>query len=230
METKNSVRLISLLFLAVSVADAFAPPDLHPWLKATLMPLLAAMLMFAGNAVPQRGWILAALFCSWMGDVLLLFEQKDAMFFIAGLSAFLLAHLLYIRYFLKVPGNSPSLLRLHPWMGALVVAYGVSLMNILWPRLGDMKLPVALYAVVICTMMICSLHAYTRSGQPSGTLYVSGALLFALSDSLLAINKFYAPFSHAGAAIMLTYCAAQYCIISGVIRMRPNIPAAGDVS
>ena len=230
METKNAVRAFSLLFLAASVADAFAPPAFHPWLKGSLMPLLAVLLLSSGKSVPQRGLILGALFCAWSGDILLLFEQKSPMFFITGLSAFLMAHLLYIRYFLKVPGNTPSLLRVHPWIGALVAAYGVSLLNILWPRLGDMKLPVAVYAVVICTMIICSLHAYTRSGKPAGSLFILGALLFALSDSLLAINKFYAPFQNAGAAIMLTYCAAQFCIISGVIRMRTNTPAAGGVS
>lgn len=230
MATNKNALIIGCLFLATSVADAFASPGLHPWLKSMLMPLLIALLISAGRSVHQRGIVLAALVFAWMGDVLLLFEQKDPLFFIAGLSAFLLAHVMYILFFLKLPASGRSLLREHTWLAALVAGYGVSLLNILWPGLGEMKIPVGLYAAVICTMIICSLHAYNRINSPSNRLLVSGALLFALSDSLLAIHKFLKPFPYAGAAIMLSYCAAQFCIVSGVIRVRLSIPAAGDGS
>jgi uncharacterized membrane protein YhhN len=45
-----------------------------------------------------------------------------------------------------------------------------------------------------------------------------GASFFVISDSLLAINKFYQPFAHAGILIMLTYCTAQYFIVQGFIK------------
>ncbi|MBL0146409.1 MAG: hypothetical protein IPP48_12355 [Chitinophagaceae bacterium] len=41
--------------------------------------------------------------------------------------------------------------------------------------------------------------------------------MFILSDSLLAINKFYHSFAFAGVQIMATYCIAQYCIVRGFI-------------
>ena len=47
---------------------------------------------------------------------------------------------------------------------------------------------------------------------------VIGSFLFIISDSLLAINKFYQPFGYAGIAIMLSYGIAQLLITLGAVR------------
>jgi hypothetical protein len=39
-----------------------------------------------------------------------------------------------------------------------------------------------------------------------------------MSDSILAINKFYQPFEAAGVLIMLTYGLAQFFIVQGAIK------------
>lgn len=44
-----------------------------------------------------------------------------------------------------------------------------------------------------------------------------GALLFVLSDTVLAINKFYQPFELSGLVIMLAYGFAQLLIVTGAI-------------
>ncbi len=232
MPLTPTVTRLSLLFAALSLADTFAPPGPHLWLKPLLIPVLAALL-YAGRRFP--GGVLPvyiALFCSWVGDVLLLFESQHPLFFIAGLSAFLLAHIHYIRWFLRLPRHERSLLRHQPWMAALAVAYGISLVRFLWPGLGEMKLPVSLYTVVICGMVISSLLAYNRVPRRAGRLLVTGAMLFTVSDSLLALDKFHQPFTGAGAAIMLTYCAAQWCIVYGALCSGEPLsnPAAGDES
>ena len=41
--------------------------------------------------------------------------------------------------------------------------------------------------------------------------------MFMLSDSLLAINKFYQPLAYAGVLVIITYMAALYFIVQGVI-------------
>ncbi|MET0393775.1 MAG: lysoplasmalogenase family protein, partial [Chitinophagaceae bacterium] len=56
-------------------------------------------------ASPRSGlnkWIVAALFFSWAGDILLLFQEKNSLFFLLGLAAFLLAHIFYIVFFQRV--------------------------------------------------------------------------------------------------------------------------------
>jgi uncharacterized membrane protein YhhN len=88
----------------------------------------------------------------------------------------------------------------------------------LYPHLGDLKIPVMVYAAVICTMLMCSLHIFFKVNPPANVYYLAGAALFVLSDSLLALNKFYQPFAFAGVMIMLTYCAAQYFIVQGFIK------------
>jgi uncharacterized membrane protein YhhN len=96
--------------------------------------------------------------------------------------------------------------------------YGIGLVWLLFPHLGNLKIPVMVYAAVICAMLICSLYAYSKLNRPAANAYLLGAAAFVLSDSLLAFNKFYQPFACAGAFIMLTYCAAQFFIIQGFMK------------
>lgn len=46
---------------------------------------------------------------------------------------------------------------------------------------------------------------------------MAGALLFIISDSVLAINRFYNQFEPAGLIVMLTYGLAQLLITDGAI-------------
>ena len=73
--------------------------------------------------------------------------------------------------------------------------------------------PVNLYAVVITAM---ALSAWNTKSKVDNTVFfslLSGALLFMLSDSLIAINKFRVPLPAAGFWIMITYLAGQYLIV-----------------
>jgi uncharacterized membrane protein YhhN len=86
-----------------------------------------------------------------------------------------------------------------------------------------MEYPVAAYATVISLMVMCSIHVFTKVNSPANKMYVWGASLFVLSDSLLAIAKFAYPFPLSGVLIMLTYCAAQFLIVQGFIAHKPEI-------
>ncbi len=44
--------------------------------------------------------IIAALLFSWVGDIFLLFDSQNSLYFIFGLSAFLIAHVFYIFFFM----------------------------------------------------------------------------------------------------------------------------------
>jgi uncharacterized membrane protein YhhN len=71
-----------------------------------------------------------------------------------------------------------------------------------------MRIPVIVYGLVISAMLLFALHA-------GATDYAVGAVLFVLSDSILALNKFHTSFLLAGSLIMLTYGLAQYFIVTG---------------
>jgi uncharacterized membrane protein YhhN len=195
-------------------------PLLQLTTKPLLMPLLAAALIAPGNiAYNNKKILLAGIFFSWVGDVLLMFDYKGTEYFIAGLAIFLCAHIMYIVYFLTTKGQEVSLLKKRPLLVLAVLAYTCALVILLYPGLGPMRLPVLVYAGVIATMLLCSLHAFAQLPVNAAKLFVTGAAFFVLSDSLLAINRFYQPYPIAGALIMLTYCVAQFCIVrAGIVR------------
>ena len=221
---KNKTQSLQVIFWISAAADiigiAANIPILYYAAKPLLLPVLIILLASATGAVRGKKIMLVALFFSWMGDVLLMFESRHALFFIFGLVCFLTTHILYIIYFLSISSENISLLKKYPLLIALVAAYGVSLVWLLFPHLAGLKIPVMVYAAVICTMLLCSLHIFHKVNSTANILYVSGALFFVLSDSLLAVNKFYQPLAYAGVFIMLTYCLAQYLIVRGFIQQR----------
>lgn len=163
-----------------------------------------------------KKWIIIALLFSWSGDVLLLLQDDNSLFFLLGLSAFLLAHIFYILlfHFVRVRENVKS-----RWLLLLIVViYYTLLISILSPWLGEMKLPVRIYGIVISFMFMLAMHMLFIKNNRAGLLMMAGALLFVISDSALAINKFYQPFEMAGLVVMTTYGFAQLLITEGAGR------------
>jgi uncharacterized membrane protein YhhN len=222
VKNKN-VQIFSIIFLAFALIEITAAglqlPNVYLIVKPLLMPALMLLLVFYKTSALNKNWLLAGLFFSFLGDVFLLYEYKNSLFFIVGLASFLITHVCYISFFLKIRSAQTSLLRQQPWLGALVAAYGCSLVMLLYPYLGVLKFPVIIYATVICCMLICSIHIFYKTGRPANVYFVAGALCFVISDSLLAINKFVSPFALAGVFIMATYCVAQFCIVKGFTKI-----------
>jgi uncharacterized membrane protein YhhN len=81
-----------------------------------------------------------------------------------------------------------------------------------------MKLPVRIYGIVISFMFMLAMHMMFMKNKIAGRWMMTGALLFVISDSVLAINKFYQPLETAGIIIMLSYALAQLFIIEGASR------------
>lgn len=185
--------------------------------KPLLMPFLALWLLqeTPGLSVPlKKAWLLGLLF-STLGDILLM--SQGSLFFLLGLSAFLLAHLAYIGALIYgLPKRRGLLVKNPVWLLPFLL-YPLLLLNWLWLEIpAEMRIPVAVYAVVITVMAtsVANLHGCI----PRQTFWVMmiGALLFVLSDSLIAINKFGYPFSGARLAVMTTYIAGQWLLVKGV--------------
>ncbi len=198
---------------------------LNDWSTIRLFskPLLVATLatgFFIGSRTYSslRYYILIALFFSWLGDVLLLLEQKDALYFILGLASFLLAHIMYILFFLRVRRAAAVK---KPWNAFSIVAisiYSTLLFLFLRPHLGDLKIPVCCYAIVISLMLLCAIHAFSKPCSIAGYWCIAGAVLFVVSDSLLAAHKFYHPYAATAILIMFTYGLAQFAIAKGSLQ------------
>jgi uncharacterized membrane protein YhhN len=210
-----------ILFFIVLAADIFAIAtgnnDLRWGTKIFIVPSLVGWLISSLHVVKPHlyKWVVAALIFSWSGDVLLMLEPENSIFFILGLVSFLIAHICYIDFFQLVKKREKVKTN---WLLTLpVLIYYLALIILLFPRLGNLKLPVVIYGAVISSMLAFALHMQLITNKAAGTKMMLGAILFIISDSVLAFNKFYQPFAGAGIVIMLTYAFAQLLIVSGVI-------------
>ena len=183
--------------------------------KPLLMPVLVVYFILTARVYTSRlkKWIVLALLFSCLGDILLMFEALDNSFFIFGLVAFLTAHIFYILFY-------GSVLRLdnlkrNYWLFVPVLIYYFTLVYILTPHLGEMKLPVRMYGAVISYMLVQALQVARIKNKEASWMMIIGAILFVTSDSILAINKFYGSFEYAGILVMLTYGLAQLLIVLG---------------
>jgi uncharacterized membrane protein YhhN len=126
---------------------------------------------------PFRRLVAGGLLLSVAGDALLLSRRRPA--FLAGLGAFLLAHLAYAAAF--APLSSPT-------AGAALAlgAAAALVLRWLWPHLGSMRAPVVAYCLAISAMLWLALG----TTQPEVRL---GALLFYGSDLFVARDRFASP-------------------------------------
>jgi len=208
---------VSALFVVASlgyVATAELRRLRATWLtKPFAMPLLAIAYSIAA-AAPDP-WIVAGLLLGAAGDILLIPQRKQLFF--AGLVAFLAGHLAY-----TVALLSPVVARVStvPWTvaaAAPLAVIGLLAYRGLRPGLGGMKTPVAIYVTVILTM---TLAAMVRAGVvPSAAFWfpLVGALLFLVSDLVLAWGRFREPFSRSKTVVALTYVCAQAFIVAGFL-------------
>lgn len=222
----NMKRLPLFVFLLSSVVQVasqiFGLTESHFIAKPLIMLGLMGHYYFQS---PNRSFlfVMALVFC-WLGDVLLLFQGE--LYFMLGLAAFLIGHLLYIlcyRHFRWAEKANELLGPQKVRFSFPIVLAGTGLVVILYPSLGDLKIPVLIYALVLTVMALNALFRYNRTTTKSFLFVFMGAVLFMLSDSLLAINKFYASFSSAGALIMMTYCVAQFLIVEGISLHEKNV-------
>ena len=208
--------IIFLAILVVNIVGIQLPNEqIERISKPLLMPVLVVYFLFLTKQIQSefKKWILLALFFSWAGDVLLMFQATDSNFFLFGLSEFLLAHIFYIFFFYRIKDREN--IKIGFKLLLIVMIYYAALLLLLFPHLGSMKIPVIVYGIVISLMFMLAMHMLFIKNKSAGRWMMSGALLFVLSDSLLAINKFYQPFELAGAVVILTYGLAKLFIIAG---------------
>jgi len=163
---------------------------------------------------PIKNFMVLALLFSLAGDIFLMFDDQNPMFFMFGLIAFLIAHIMYIKVYMKHRNKSRQ-----PFpIIMLLLIYAIGLFYMLKDGLGAMLLPVVFYMIVILTM---ATTAYIRKGNvpiQNYNMVFIGAILFLISDSLLSLNLFYKPFPLANFSIMLTYGFAQFLIVLGILK------------
>ena len=158
--------------------------------------------------------IAAGLFFGWLGDIFLMLPNK----FLLGLAAFLIGHILYVIAFIRqTSAFALSRDKLYILVAGFLAVYSYYFYTILAPSLGVEKYPVIAYIIVIALMGFFSYTRKQQTNTSSFLLIFLGALLFIISDSILAANKFVAYIANSGLMIMCTYMLAQYAITLGCV-------------
>jgi uncharacterized membrane protein YhhN len=197
-------HMVRRLLVGISVAGGLAyllPLPGSVLLKgASMAPLAALSFILArtyGRTFVYFG-VAQALSCT--GDVLL---DLNPAYFTFGLAAFLLAHVEYTSVWLLY---RPRPFRSTPQRTAIAVAvllYAAVFAGWLVPGLGELSAPVALYIAAITLMVVTA--TFSRFSLAASL----GAMLFLLSDSILATNKFKFPVPARDFLVWSTYYGGQ---------------------
>ncbi|GBF51847.1 YhhN-like protein [Leptospira ryugenii] len=203
------MNLLLVLFLVFSVlhflAIGFSNKESLLYLPSKVVPILLLLygMIRHGKRLPKPGKVFTlGLVFSVFGDSFLALPGKE--YFVPGLGSFLIAQLLYAYAFSF--GESSFWKRALPFF-----AFGAAYYALLLPHLGNLSLPVFVYMTAICLMGWRVASASSRPKQ-SFQLGLMGAILFILSDSIIAYSMFLAPEMNrmlASFLIMSTYYIAQ---------------------
>jgi len=171
---------------------------------ATLALLIGAAATVDAVDPTQRFWFIAALALSLVGDIALMLPSDR---FVAGLSAFLLAHIAY------------SVGMVARGLHGLALAIGLVLAAVAVVSLGRriagaapraLKGPVAAYILVISGMVALAIG----TGEP---WIIVGALLFYTSDALIGWTRFVDDVPHDRVGVMVTYHLGQAGLVLGLL-------------
>ncbi|MFG2503720.1 lysoplasmalogenase [Streptomyces sp. NPDC048441] len=209
----TKARLLLVVFALAALGDLTAllagSDGAHTIFKPLLMPLLAAYVC----TVEGPRLLTVALLFGWGGDTLLLSDADPA--FLAGMGSFAAGHICYLTLF-KRHGAARGRAA---WLVAAYATALIATVALLWPDLPqDMRGPVAGYSLLLTAMAF----AATRLGLTAA----AGGALFLLSDTLIATGVAEWPQApRPDFWIMLTYIAAQFLLVSGVLAAQPAKPA-----
>lgn len=181
------------------------------WLAATLKPL-TTLLLFAVigqlNTTLRRTTALGLAF-SLLGDVALL--GRTGIWFQAGLGAFLITHVCYVRAFWPFARRRPRLVL----VASLAIAGAIATVVVAGPEAAKtgVRVPVAVYAAALSTMFVvcnATLGGPLREAKSAAL----GAALFYFADLCIAVNVFVPWFDLPHPAVFTTgvYWIGQYHI------------------
>lgn len=212
--------MIELLLLTISLLTAATLlghyQEIRPLFvvakpATTIAVLILALLPIAsGTSEPAlyTTLVVIGLVFSLGGDIGLMFGKRG---FVLGLASFLLGHIAYAVAFFPQAELTTLL-----FLPVIVLLYGSSYLAYLLPHVGRLKIPVLAYVLSISCMLWFAISRGHALQTEAAIYAAAGALFFALSDSVLGINRFVKPFPAAQAIILTTYWAGQSLIALSV--------------
>lgn len=217
MDSKFFVNIILLLiFIYASIGNlltwGFNKPKWNLFTKPLLMPVMAVYYVLNSGNIEYL--LVFALFFAFLGDVFLIWPNKK-IFFTGGLVFFLIMQLLYIIFIIAQQLSFSSLSLLAISSALIFLLAGIIIYLKLFNYLNEMKIPVLIYMLVILIVgYLCFLNMINNSNINNIIQFV-GAIIFIVSDTILAFDSFKRPLRLANVWIMATYITAQLFLFVG---------------
>ncbi len=187
------------------------PYPIHPLIKALPILFLSFLLLYSSAPNPSKRYPIfifgVGMLASAAGDITLSLRFSNS--FVSGLGFFLLAHIFYSLSFYLLPRTTVTQCKV---LLFIVLAYTVVMATIILHHTETLIVPVTIYLLVISLMtMLAALQSMNKS------ILFSGAMLFMISDTFIALNKFVVSVPHSGLIVMLTYYTAQGLLTAGML-------------
>jgi len=197
------------------IAAALEKRELYLASKPLVLIVLILFYSQIGGLDPIRLPFLIALFFSLLGDIFLI--PRSTRWFVAGMVAFLIAHLVYIWAFSRWPVTS-SVALLAIAMGLITLSalsYLVLTRTKNKPEFKRMRFVFILYGSALTTMTVVAVLCLWRPAWPkwAGALAALGGLFFFVSDSILGLEKMGKRLPATRLLVISTYHIAQMLII-----------------
>ncbi|RMD49863.1 MAG: lysoplasmalogenase, partial [Ignavibacteria bacterium] len=187
----NDFVSITIYFLvaSLSVFSANRARIIFRYLKPIPILFLIVFLLFISGIVypGNLSILILGLSFSAIGDILLL--NKESIRFKLGLLSFAVAHLFYILFFFMPPEPNFNLI----FVGMLYTTFAIVIYSLLKGYVDAIRNYILLYVVLITTMGIITFNYSLLSCNNLLLSPAVGGILFIISDSLLAWNKFRKP-------------------------------------
>lgn len=218
LRTQTPLALLTAICACLALYGSGAQ-DATIWLHYLFKPLTTLLILaLAWNNRPAvsaryRSAVMLGIAFSLAGDIFLMLPRTVlAAGFLFGLGSFLCAHLCFLRAFCS---DSPLFAK--PLIFLVIGVLGALNLFVLWPGLSSgLRLPVAAYVICLLSMTAQSITRHQILQTPASRTAAIGGLLFMLSDTLLAYNRFYTPLPYSAVFILGTYYPALWCIASSV--------------
>ncbi len=216
-----------ILFGVFAVCDLILiKADLLQYRYATkpfLMPLLLVFILATvgfKKHTASKCILGAALIAGTIGDILLIGSEENNNVFAYGLASFLLMQVLYSVYFIRMQPFKKENMVSSIILITILYLFSFFFIRFLSPYLGEFKIPVIIYAIIISIMFLSAanlLHS-VRARRLAVKYFIPGALLLLMSDSLLALNKFHLREQVLDIAVMASYLSGQLLLAMGFVK------------
>jgi len=214
-----SLFLISVLVVTVALLIRAEMLEKHGQIYifkpiSTILVIGVALL-----SLLEPGWnptytvgVTIGLLLSLGGDIALMLPENRRAFGI-GLGLFLLAHVAYTVVFTLLGVFSAWDL----FSGVILLVLGVGFYRLVRPNLGTLQGPVIVYIVVISVMVnrAGATVASPAFGANQALMILTGALLFFISDIMLAANRFWKPWKYNRISLAFYYGGQLLIALAG---------------